>query len=128
MKKYSIYLYNETPILVQEVYYGNAKVGDTILCLEEMFVHLHDGKEVLDYHANRPPLEKDEEYLFIFYGSKVMHEGGGEVYFPGHSNYPYIKISDLKWMQEKSELTFRHQRNLDALTYYYLGQRGEETE
>ncbi len=129
----STYCYGhcETPILVQEVYYGDAEVGDTILCLEEILLHLHDGKEVLHYFDEHSPLKKDEEYLFIFYGSKPMYSGGEEVYYPVNMHFPYIRIGDLERLQEKAqrdELILRHQRNLDALTYYYLGQRGEAAE
>ncbi|MBQ7035143.1 MAG: hypothetical protein IJN34_05350 [Clostridia bacterium] len=118
--------YNETPVLVQEVYYGDLKVGDVVNCYENMFVHLHDGEPVLEHYGVWPPLEKDEEYLFILRDGEPMHEGGDDVYYVGHSYEPYIRISELGTLQSKKELSKKEQRNLDALTYYYLGQRGEE--
>ena len=118
--------YNETPVLVQEVYYGDINVGDVINCYEDMFVHLHDGEPVLEYYSVCPPLENDEEYLFILRDSEPMHEDGDNVYYVGHGYEPYIRISELGTLQSKKNLSQREQRNLDALTYYYLGQRGEE--
>ncbi len=120
--------YNETPVLVQEVYYGDLKVGDVVNCYENMFVHLHDGEPVLEHYGVWPPLEKDEEYLFILRDGEPMREGGDDVYYVGHSYEPYIRISELGTLQSKKDLSKKEQRNLDALTYYYLGQRGEETE
>ncbi len=120
------YEYIETPILVQEVYYGDVKVGDVINCYENMFVHTHDGEPVLEYYGHWPPVEKDEEYLFMVHRRTSLHKEGGELYFPLYSRSPYIKINELKVLQEKDELNFYEKRNLEILTYYYLGQRGGE--
>lgn len=120
--------YIETPILVQEVYYGNVKAGDVINCYQKMFVHLHDGEPVLECYSFFPPLENDTEYLFILPKYTTMNEIGTGIYRPGHSRSPYIPISKLETLQNKKDLTIREECELDALTYYYLGQRGEETE
>ena len=120
--------HNETPILVQEVYYGNVKAGDVISYYEDMYVHLHDGEPVLHHYKGTKLLEKDQEYLFIVHNVGPLHEGGEDVYSTKDLFDRFVPISEVKTLQSKKELGKKEQRKLDALTYYYLGQRGEETE
>ena len=120
--------HNETPILVQEVYYGNVKAGDVIAYYEDMYVHLHDGEPILHYYKGTKLLEKEQEYLFIVHNIGPLHEGGEDVYSTKDLFDRFVPINEVKTLQSKKELSKKEQRNLDALTYYYLGQRGEDAE
>ena len=118
--------HNETPILVQEVYHGEVQAGDVIFMLEPMFVHWRDGKLAVEHFGGFPPIEKDEDYLFIVYNIGPKHEGGADVYFTKDLLVPYIRLSEVEASLGRKGLNVREQRNLDAYNYYCLGKRGEE--
>ena len=110
--------YNETPLLVQEVYYGNLKAGDVVDCFEQVFVHLHDGEPILEYYGCCPPLEKDREYVFILHKTAPQRAGGTELYAPGHIYYPYFPVDEWETLNAKAERTWLEQRNYDVLSHY----------
>ncbi len=118
--------YTETPILVQEIYYGNAKAGAVIAVCDEAYVALHDGAPVLHCYKRTKLFEKEREYFFVLHNIGPLHDGGADVYSTKGYFTRVLPVSKLETLQGQEELSSTQKLELDALTYYYLGQRGEE--
>ena len=115
--------YNETPVLVQEVYYGNLTAGEVVYCYEDMKVYYMDDKPFIEHYGYGDPLDPKEEYLFILREMKKTRQDGSPIYRPYDSRHPNIRIGQLEQLQNKAELNHIEKRNLDALNYFYLGMR-----
>ena len=103
--------YNETPLEVLEVYYGDLSVGKTITCIEDAFVTVMNGQAEVNRYGACNLIETEEEYLFILFK-------GESAYTAGSLLKPFIKISEIDNVKNTIEPSLLDERNQKLAAVY----------